>query len=206
MAQKTPPLHARGVYQLKAPWSISSSVLYECIAIRSFQDFKDKGEDVFKLFYEPKALTREVYEADRLGGANIITLISGSLPVIHVPDTYIDSFPIQGNVAYKSVVLSVALGPLPNSTDLTFLKNQVSGVVSDVIGVTSEVKEHAVPNNDVITPDQATALETARQATISNRKSDYAKVLELQAQLSAVQSRLAICEQIIIDNNLLPPP
>ena len=205
MALKTPPLHARGIYQLAEPWEASPTILYQCIAIRSFPDFVEKGQDVFSLFYQPKGLDEEAYQADRLAGANIITLASGSLPMIHVPDSYIESYPILGSSPYKSIVLSVALGPLPNDTSLDFLKDQVSGVVSDVIGVDSTVMEHAVANSDVITPEQAVTLEIARQAAISARVTDRAKLLQAQNDLAAAQQRITILEQIIIDNDLLPP-
>jgi hypothetical protein len=205
MPLKTPPLHAKGIYQLLAPWTISATVLYECIAIRSFSDFIEKGENVFEKIYQPKGLTQAQYEADKAAGANIITLASGSLPVVHVPDTYIAAYPTLSNVAYKSVVLSVALGPLPDATDLTFLTTQVQGVVSDVIGVTSEVKIHVLPNNDVFTETQAEALETARQAAITNRKTDRAKLLEATETIAALQAKLATMQQIIIDNGYATP-
>ena len=205
MPQKTPPLHAKGIYQLLAPWTISATVLYECIAIRSFSDFLEKGEDVFAKIYQPKGLSQAQYDADKAAGANIITLASGSLPVIHVPDTYIAAYPTLSHVAYKSVVLSVALGPLPDATDLTFLQTQVQGVVSDVVGVTSQVQLHVLQNNDVFTEAQATSLETARQAAITNRKTDRARVLELTAEVADLQAKLATMQQIIIDNGYATP-
>ncbi len=205
MPLKTPPLHAKGIYQLKAPWSISSTLLYECIAIRSFADFLEKGEDVFKTIYEPKGLSRAVYEADRAQGANIVTLVSGTQPVIHVPDTYIEAYPIQNTVAYKTVVLSVSLGPLPDTLDLSFLMSQVQGVVSDVIGVNSQVKLHVLPSPDVITESQHQALETARQAAITNRKTDRARVLELQAQVAAMTQKIQTLERIIVEKGYASP-
>lgn len=205
MALKTPPLHCKGIYKLLAPWTISAAVLYECIAIRDFADFIQRGEDVFKKFYEPKGLTQAQYLADKAAGANIITLVSGSLPVIHVPDTYIEAYPALNNVAYKSVVLSVALGPLPDAVDLTHLITQVQGVVSDVIGVTAEVKQHVLPNNDVITDAQAQTLETARQAAIANRKTDRARVLELTANNADLQTKITTLQNIIIANGYATP-
>lgn len=205
MALKTPPLRAKGIYQLKAPWSVSPTLIYECIAIRSFADFLEKGEDVFKLIYEPKGLSQATFEADRALGAHIITLVSGTQPIIHVPDTYIEAYPLQNTVAYKTVVVSVSLGPLPDSLDLTFLKTQLQGVVSDVIGVTPEVKLHVLPALDVITDTQHEALEAARQAAIANRKTDRARVLELQAQVAAMTQQIQTLEQIIIDNGYANP-
>lgn len=205
MPQKTPPLHAKGIYQLTTPFVLTSGVLYECIAIRSFSDFLEKGEDVFTKIYAPNGLTQAQFDADKALGANIITLVSGSQPVIHVPDTYIASYPILNNVKYKSIVLSIALGPMPDATDLSFLTTQVQGVVSDVIGVSSEVKLHVLQNTDVVTESEHEALETARQAAITNRTTDRAKVLSLQDQVAQLQAKLATLQTIIIDNGYAVP-
>ncbi len=205
MALKTPPLHAKGVYRLLTPWTISNTVIYECIAVRDFSDFVEKGENVYELFYEPKGLSEAVYNADKALGANIITLVSGSLPIIHVPDTYIEAYPDYDIVPYKSVVLSVALGPLPDSTDLTFLKTQVAALASDITGVVGQVNEHVLPSLDVVTRSQHTTLETGRQAAITNRKTDRARVIELEAIRTELLAKIATLEAIVIANGYVTP-
>lgn len=204
MALKTPPLHAKGVYALKAPWAAPANVTYECIAIRSFADFTEAGHNAYTAIYVPNNLTLADYEADKAAGANIITLASKTHPTILVPDTYIDAYPSIGNVAYKMVVLSVALGPIPDTTDLTFLKDQMAGTVSDVIGVVPQVNLHVAPSTGVITPEAHTTLETARQAAITNRTTDRAKIIELQNTVDKQKQQLAEYEKILRENGHLP--
>ena len=205
MALKTPPLHAKGVYKLLTPWSLPNTVIYECIAIRDHTDFLERGEDVFALFYEPKGLTEADFNADKALGVNIVTLASGSLPVVHVPDTYIEAYPDFDTIPYKSVVLSISLGPLPDQFDLAFMKTQMAALASDVTGVVSQVNLHVLPSLDVVTRDQHTALEVIRQAAISNRTTDRARLLAAQSQIASLQTRIAALEQIVIDEGYVIP-
>lgn len=205
MALKTPPLHAKGVYRLLAPWSLPTTVIYECIAIRDFTDFVDKGEDVFALFYEPKGLTEANYNTDKALGVNIVTLASGSLPVVHVPDSYIEAYPDYDIIPYKSVVLSISLGPLPDRFDLAFMMTQMAALASDVTGIVGQVNLHALPSLDVVTRDQYTALEVIRQAAITLRTTDRARLLTAQAQITSLQTRIAALEQIVIEEGYVVP-
>lgn len=204
MALKTPPLHAKGTFVLEAPWVTVADSLYEAIAIRSFADFVEVGQNAWELFYRDNGILVAKYEADKAAGASIITLVSPTRPTIHVPDTYITSYPDMGNVAYKSVVLSIALGSMPDGLDLTFLKDQVAGVVSDTIGVTATVLTHIAPATGVVTQDQHTLLEAARLAAIVNRKTDRARVIELQNANDGLHVKIALLEQFLKDNNLIP--
>jgi hypothetical protein len=57
---------------------------------------------------------------------------------------------------------------------------------------------------DTVSPEQHEILETARAAAIENRTTSYAKVLELERTRSQLEQRLAIMEQILRDNELIP--
>lgn len=206
--RNTPPLHAKGVYTLLAPWVASGDGVYECIALRSFADFVDRGQDVYQKFYAPKGLDRATYEADKALGAHIVTLQSATSAIIFIPDTYIDTFPDLTGVAYKRIVLSVLLGPLPDDVDLTFTKTSIGDAVSDITGVAATVTEHVAPYAGVVTADQHATLEAARQAAINNRTIDRATVLQQQEVIDAQAQRITDLESIVMDlqAQLNPPP
>jgi hypothetical protein len=199
MARNTPPLHAKGVYTLLAPWTTVGDAIYECIAIRSFADFVEKGQDVYQMFYGPKGLSQAVYEADLVAGAHIVTLQSATSAIIFVPDTYISKFPDLTGVEYKRLVMSVLLGPLPDNVDLTFLKTILGDAASDVTGVVATVTEHVAPYAGVVTADQHATLEAARQAAINNRTIDRATVLQQQTVINAQAQRITDLQAIIMD-------
>lgn len=197
MARNTPPLHAKGVYTLLTPWTSVSDSLYKCIAIREFADFTNRGESVFERFYNPKGLTQVEYQADLAADAHIVTLVSDTAPTIYVPDTYISKFPDLTGVEYKRIVLSVLLGPLPDTVDLIHLKASLASAASDITGVDAEVTEHVVPYSGAISAEQHATLEAARQAAITNRTTDRATVISQQAVIDAQALRIAGLEEII---------
>jgi PKD repeat protein len=201
MALKTPPLNANGVYTLIAPWETVANTTYTCIAARSFQDLLQHGVDILNTYYTPMGLGQTQYQADLAAGANLITLVSPNQPTIYVPDTYIVGFPDLSNVAYQNVILSCQLGPLPDTLDLSFIQQEVAALVSDTIGVEPTVNVHVSPSTQVVTPAQAASLETARQAAITNRTTDRAEVLALQAQVQALNALVATYENLAIQNN-----
>lgn len=197
MARNTPPLHAKGVYTLRAPWTTVGDAIYECIAIRSFADFVDRGQNVFQTYYAPKGLDQSVYQADLDAGAHIVTLQSETSAIIFVPDTYIDKFPDLTGVEYKRIVLSVLLGPMPDTVDLTHAKTVLGDAASDVTGVVAQVTEHVAPWAGVVSADQHATLEAARQAAINNRTIDRATVLQQQEVINAQAQRISDLEAII---------
>lgn len=203
--QKTPPLNAKGIYTVTMPYQLQPNTLYTCKAIRSFADLIDLGVDILASYYTPVGLVKADMDADAAAGANIITLMSDTAPTVHVPDTYITAFPNMGNVAYKTVVLALSLGPLPDSLDLTFAKSQIATAASDAIGLVPDVKEYLAPTTGVMSQEQADTAETARQAAIVTRTTDHAKLLALQAQYDDLQTRYSAMEQILITKGLLEP-
>jgi hypothetical protein len=195
---KTPPLNAKGLYTVNAPYTLAPNTLYTCRAIRSFQDLVDAGIDILASFYTPVGLTASNYQADMAAGANIITLMADAQPTLHVPDSYIANFPDMGNVAYNNVIVSLALGPVPDYLDLTFVLSEVATAASNAIGLTPVVSTFIASTTGVISQAQADVAETARQAAIVNRTTDYAKLLALQSQYTALQSQYAALEAIVI--------
>lgn len=192
MSRVTPSLHARGIYTLTSPFPNITALIYECTAIRSFKDYLDLGESAYEKVYLPAGLTTVEYQNDLAVGANIVTLSSRLSPTILVPDTYIAKYPDLEYVEYSNVLVSAALGAIPDALDLTLLQTQIAGAVSDVIGVTPVVKVHAYGSTGVVTLAQHEINELAREAAIINRTTDRARVIALQAQK-------AVLEQHIID-------
>lgn len=187
--RRTPAMYARGVYTANMPWDIPNTKVFKCVAIRGFDDLVALGIDVFKTYYEPKGLTTTEYTADKSVSATIVTLESDTGDFIYIPDTYIASYPDQTNVVCQHVVLSVSLGVLPDYLDLSFVSQQIGNLVSDVIGVTPEVKTNIAASSGLLTPEQFHVLEAARNAARVSQTTDWAKNKELNARLTALQAQ-----------------
>jgi len=204
MVSIIPTLGMKGRYSLKSPWNASPDTLYTCAAIRYFVDIENLGFDVYEDYYQPMGMDRNVFEKDRREKVAIVTLTSETSAPIYVPSSYIEAIPDLSHRNYHHVVLSASLGPLPDYIDLTFLQDQVGAVVSDTIGMQPKVELGVAPMKGTISPEQHEVLETARAAAISNRTTSHARVLELSEKNAQLEQRLAIMEQILKDNNLIP--
>ena len=195
MSKYTPPLNTTGIYRVRAPFVVDVTQMYTCVAIRSLVDIRDQGLDPVALYYEPVGLNEVEYTADLAENANVITLKSSTMPTVYIPDTYFTGYPLLDRVPYNHIILSVSLSLVRESLDLSFLQEQISNVVSDVIGVIPEVLIHVAPTTGVITPEQDVVIEAGRQAAITMRTSDYAQRLELQRE----NIRLREQNQMLLD-------
>lgn len=200
----TPPILSRGLYTLRAPFTAKSNMMYTCSAIRSIPEMVSQGVDVLALVYTPVGLAASDYQTDIDANANIITLTSDYDTPIHVPDTYIASFPDQSSENYQYRVLAIPLGAIANGYDLTGLKANLSAVCSDVIGIEPAIVDAVAALTDAVTPEQAEALERARAAKIGNRETDRAKALRLETQNTALQQQCDTLIKILQANNLMP--
>ncbi len=207
MARLTPPLNATGRFTVAAPYDtlVFDNVPYQAVALRRFDDIVELGEDVYVQYYQPVGLSETDYKRDLRDSVVIVSLMNPSGVIVYAPDSYITSYPNQGDVKYQHVVLSVSLGPLPQHLALDYAMSQIGSIASDTIGVTPTVKLHVAPTTGAITSDQHELLEVARIARITNRKTDRANALKAQADLVLAQQRIAALETIIIEAGLLPP-
>ena len=203
MSLNVPPMGTRGLYSLKAPYSTVANQLYTCTAIRYFKDIQNQGDDVFAKYYVPKGLTQADYTRDLAANVAIVSLTSESQAPIYVPSSYILSFPGLTSFNYQNVVLSLSLGPLPDTLDLTFLKTQISTTVAAVIGVPPTVFENVAATTGVVTPEQHDALEAARQAAVTNQTTDYARYIEERDKRIVLETKLAALEALMISKGVL---
>lgn len=201
----TPGIRLRGRYILKTPWVANPGKVYECEAIRSFDDLAKLGVDPYETFYLPAGLVNGQpydsvtfsFDAERQADANIVTLRSDDGEYLYVPDTYILSIPNMGGVKYDQVVLSVNLSAIPGYLDLSPLKTDLANRVSQIIGISTTVEENRVASSNQPSSAAHDAAEAARTAAISVFKTDHMLLQEalvrntqLQATVNALVAKL----------------
>lgn len=203
MAQRlTPPIQARGLYELKLPFEADPTTIYVCKAIRTFQDIQEQYLNPYDLYYAPNGLAESDYKSDRDDNACIVTLIDDEAEeILYVPDTYILSYPNMGEVNYHHLVLSVDFGPIPDYLEFQHVIEQIGSIAFETIGKEPEVGVHSAPYNGVITPEQHDTMEAARRANILRNNTWYALYKEKENQLNNAQQKLDTLEQILIDIN-----
>jgi len=207
----TPLIRQRGRYSLKLPWVADPTKIYECEAIRSFDDLAKLNINVYETYYLPAGLqdgqlyagSLFVFEDEQAADANIITLRSQDGDYIYVPDTYIVAPPVITTAVYDRIVLSMDIGSTPQELDLSALKTDIADLAESMLGVTVVVKEHRAPSINQPTDSDHIILEAARLSAINLSKTHYrllqeeiAKNAKLQETIDALVAKLAAIGQL----------
>ena len=142
----TPPIGASGIFKLSPPFqsALQANVSYSCQAVRRMSDILKLGIDPFAVYYAPQNLARAVYEADLAKDEAIVSLRSNGGHWVYVPTSYITSYPNMGGIPYRSLVLAINIGPVPDYLDLSPVKAKIRSVVQEMVGVSSEVQSVAI--------------------------------------------------------------
>ena len=200
----TPTLGLKGNYSVKAPYLIKADTQYECTALRSFADVEATGVGVFEKYYEPYGVSYGTYQTDRQSDAYLVTLTAiGSVYVI--PDTYITELPDRLSDETSLVVLSVDLGPLPDTLGLTHLQEDIGGLCLELLGYQPEVRLLKLDHTDGLTQQEQDNIETARLAAVEIRTDVYAQLAEEKAANVRLNAKLQRMEQLLLDNDLVQP-
>ncbi len=200
-----PPVDVTGIYTLAAPFAqyVVPNVPYTCIAIRKFTDLIKKGEDPYQLYYAPMQMTLQEYQTDFNSGECLVTLRSADGQFIYVPTSKILGYPNQGGISYTALVLGIRLGAIPDGLDLTPLRTKLAAVCHDYIGVTPQIQQAAISKTVQKSAADHAVLEAARQAQITERQTDAAKLLA--AQQTIAQQAVLIAQLQTYIQTRIPP-
>lgn len=202
MATTMVPLGARGAYELRSPFFVNASLIFECDSVKSFDDLKETGYDAVSNIYAPVGLGRVDYDRDYQNDERIITLRNiNDNTFYNVPTSFIVKYPVNETIPYNILVCSANLGPLPYDFDTSLLEIAVSDAISDYIGVRPFVSMSALKGGAVSVAEHESLVEI-REAAIVNRETPYAKALRLQKIVDEQRTQIALLEEVIIVNGL----
>jgi hypothetical protein len=195
----------KGRFVLNPPFAelMKPNTLYTLSALRKFDEIESFGENIFTTYYNPFKLTEADLQRDRASGAMIASLMTLDARPIYVPTSYIKSYPDLNYRPYNQYIAVLSFGPLPDDTLFEPTLQALKNTTSEFLGVEPEVNLAFMPLSDVITPEQHANLEATRQAAISNRSTDYARLAEVTAQRDQLQQQVIMYQKIIKDNGLL---
>lgn len=203
-----PMLGASGAYALNAPFQndLLVNTNYTCVAIRELKEIVAAGGDPFTEDYAPKSIDQSKYNTDVANGVSIISLQAADNSIVKVPSSYIASYPDGGGIPYRVVALSINLGAIPDSLDLSVIESKIADDVRDIIGVSATVTSVVLSNMTLISQADAATLESARQAIISASDTDHAQLLAVQAQRDAALQKIQQLEAYILSLKGAPAP
>lgn len=194
---RTPRINATGAYELRSPFTIDSGIEYRCEAIEGFEKLEEQGINPFSEYYQPNGLLMSDYQDDKNNGINIITLMSENGATIHVPSSYIISYPTDTSVPYSNIVLSVDLGSLPEQRDLLDLQMLVKQAAEQVTGNTVTVNIHKRPIRGFVSYTESQQLEASREANKDDLVSELAGKISAEEELSKARSQISAMSTII---------
>lgn len=200
MSNPLPPIGTVGIFELQLPYVLVPNKSYKVHAHRTFDEMIATGDDPLATCYTPYGLDITAYEADKLAGAVVITLMATGVDPIHVPNTKIVKYPDTGVVPHSWFVASVSCGILPDNYDTGRLIEAIQTTVKLYTGVESEVKVAVMPTSTAVTQQQYEEATNIRNQAIENLETDYSSALGLKIQVESLKQQnsdlIAIIEQL----------
>lgn len=186
-----------GVYTLATPFSnnIDTNARYTCQAIRTINDYIAENKDVYKDIYEPVGISQEVYNEDVANNTSIITLQGDTGHWVYVPATYMVKYPDTNGVAYTNKVISFALPATPNDQSTTFMLDNVSSEIIDLIkdrlGLVAVYSVDSVSRVNLISQDLHQLTQDQRNTVKSMDDTMYAKVRRLESHITMLNAKIS---------------
>lgn len=194
-----PEIGMKGTLKVKAPFDslIDPAAFYECITLETLASSIANGETPFETYYEPLGLTEQDVQADLAAGAKLVTVQCMTGIIVTIPSTYIESIPDANGVTYHCVMLGVALSVIPDTQDLSSLKQDIMNLVESRLGVKSKIEEVVYGPPTLIAQSTHLELQTLRASRVASSSSDAALVIMYKEQLDKLREQTAMLEQYI---------
>lgn len=199
----TAALGMRGTFDVKLPFKIPYDETYEIISIRTVNSMLSQGIDVYQQVYLPVDIMRSEYEIDLRQDPKIVEIVSEGGAVYMIPDIYITSLPETNVPPYHRVVISVDMGVLPESLDLSILRSEMGQVASGLLGVAADARIHQMPHRGVITKEDHRTMEEMRSSNITERRTSYTRNIDLMRKVRLMSDHIQQLETLLRDNNLI---
>lgn len=203
MAKSLPIIGTAGAFKLNEPFNntLKPTAIYKVVGIRRLEELIASGNDPLQEYYIAKGLTEPIYNEDLKLGSSIVILqlITGG-DLVHVPASYIESFPDPNGLTYSVTGLAVSLGAIPDKMDLTVLNGKISELVQSTLGVTPEIKRLALSEPSIVSHDTHKSLEITRTAMVNDSETTLAKLLRTEAALNSAVIKITALEQFIVLN------
>jgi len=180
-----PPYNLKGVFVLAEPFNslIDERAVYEVVGINDIRDLEADGKSPYATIYAPVGLT----QADILDDINrdipIITLLGEGNNRIYIPADRIIKTPKITGYLHQDTVITVPLGAIPKSLDLSVLCDDIKGFVLDRLGIDSTVKVAHTSASVLLSNQEHHRYEAVRRARIKMDKSYRTKYLEEKEKL-----------------------
>lgn len=197
-----PILDSAGSYTFLPPFNdlVGSEEIYHCRAVRKVEDWLHNGQKPLEMIYEPMGLSEEDMDEDAKAGIPIVSLQNNAGTWYNIPARYITSLPTVNGRTYRGVSLVAQLPILDESLDLSNLKDQISNLIKDNLGVVPEVTEVITTRTMLLDESKYIPLEIKRNELKDHgASSDRARWLSTLDKLNIANARIEALETYIAE-------
>lgn len=194
----TPAVGTKGSFSFQSPFDsiLFSNQEYEVKSIRSLKELYDSEEDPYTNIYAANNLTEQDFETDLNNDIPIIVLANDANQYYYVPATKLSSLPKLTGVKYQEVMLAINLGYLPVDTDITSTKMDIESVVSEKIGVKSNME--IIKTSAVQLVDEAKDVEYTKLREANMNKDTWrTKYKKLESKYNDALAQLELLHTCI---------
>lgn len=198
-----PVIGSRGYYELAEPFDkdVVHHIEYTCQAVRRLSELIANNEKPWENIYKAREIDETVYEQDLADDAYVVSLQSNQGQWLYVPNRYILSYPSTDGVAYRSVMMTISLPPLPISQDLTALIMDLKDMSEALLGVSVIVKPVETSKRVLISNEIHEAKMIERRGRQEDSTTLYAQNIALQKQNMELNERLKRLEAFILQHH-----
>jgi len=192
-------INTYGIFTVASPFTIASGN-YRCGSVQLISALVSSGVDVYNTYYAPNSISSAAFNTDLANGVTIVVLIPDSGATVSIPSSYITSAPTDLAVPYSKIVLSIDIGLLPDSLDLTQLMNDLSELAQTEMGITTATAQlHKISSNLNYTVAESQVLEAARLANIESYVSNITAKNNALTELVACKQKVHDLELALIN-------
>lgn len=194
-----PTIGSKGTYTLKSPLEglILPEELFTCQAIRSLSEYLANNEDPKVSIYEKYKIPEAEYDIDLANNEQIVSLQSEKGHWVIVPARYIITYPLVNGIAYRGMMIGVALPSLPANRDFSNVITDMKNLVKDTIGVDCSIKLVETSRIAMITKEKHDLLQSARDTATNGKLTDRSRLKSLEIEHQAALNKITELENFI---------
>lgn len=202
----TPEMDSVGKYRFKAPFDTlgNEQTEFTCMSIRRLADILADGTNVYKTFYEPYKISETDYRADVAAGVAIVGLQSAVGSWLHIPNSYLASYPDVSGVRYAIVALASDLGAMPETYDLRSLINEINDLIFARIGVRANTVPVINSQMALVPYDDHEKIEQVRKNNTNSEPPLLVQKQMLEQDRAILQVQVTALSNFIQERGITP--
>lgn len=198
-----PVIGAKGTFTFDTPYDavVQRRNVYTCRSLRTIAELKAGRVDVLNIYYTPYYATQNeavaAYAADEALNTTIIGLVTEANEWVFAPASKCLSYPDVNGVEYAVFNVSVMIGALPTSEDLSANVALLEQRAQELFGTAPQARVVMHSSPAVISVAEHGIVQAARQSRKTNSGTMAQQLIVVQTENDLLKLKLAALEDYI---------